>query len=364
VRCGGGGGGPDPLVAGADKGRPGVSLLRLGRLDRLVDVLLEVVQAVPRGAVARAIWPLPSSSLRKYEHRLGAAFLATNGTHVSAGRKPGPQLPHELTWRRCRAPRQTGAGCLRRCGLRSVVGVREPDAAFTDPRLAVLYDVFDDDRSDLDFYAAIAAEVEARSVIDVGCGTGSLGVLLAERGFSVVGVDPAAASLNVARAKPNAEQVRWIDGDATAIVGLQLDADLAVMTGNVAQVFVSDQDWHQTIEAVHGSLRPGGWFAFETRRPEARAWEEWDLSPTSVTLPGGVTAVASRKVTDVALPLVTFESVTVIGGESLSSSSTLRFRGRSEVERDLDRWGFQVVDVRDAPDRPGKEHVFLARRND
>ena len=45
------------------------------------------------------------------------------------------------------------------------------------------------------------------------------------------------------------------------------------MTGNVAQVFVSDEDWSSTLDAVHGCLRPGGWFVFETRRPEARDWE-------------------------------------------------------------------------------------------
>jgi hypothetical protein len=51
-----------------------------------------------------------------------------------------------------------------------------------------------------------------------------------------------------------------------------------------------------------------------------------------------------------------------LGGEVVPSSSTLRFRQRPEVEADLVRHGFQVVDVREAPDRPGKELVFLARR--
>lgn len=62
-------------------------------------------------------------------------------------------------------------------------------------------------------------------------------------------------------------------------------------------------------------------------------------------------------------PLVTFVSSTEIGGEVVPSSSTLRFRQRDEVEADLHEHGFQVVDVRDAPDRPGKEMVFLARRD-
>ncbi len=239
--------------------------------------------------------------------------------------------------------------------------MREPDAAFADPRQAVLYDVFDDDRSDLEVYVAIAREVGARRVVDIGCGTGSLAVLLAGEGLSVVGVDPAGASLDVARAKAYADRVTWIHGDATALAGLLDDADLAVMTGNVAQVFVNDEDWSSTLAAVRAALRPGGWFVFETRRPEVRAWEDWDVAPTTVDLPDGRTAVVSRTVTEVDLPLVTFVGSTTIGEETLTSTSTLRFRDRAEIERDLLAHGFTVSDVRDAPDRPGREHVFFAR---
>jgi len=242
--------------------------------------------------------------------------------------------------------------------------VREPDATFSDPRQAVLYDVFNNDRSDLDAYVRIADEVEAHRVVDVGCATGSLAVRLAELGFSVTGVDPAGASLDVARAKPNADLVTWVHGDATSLVGLEAAADLALMTGNVAQVFVSDEDWYATLRAIRTCLRPGGWFVFETRRSEVRDWETWDLAPSPVALPDGRTAVVSCTVTEVALPLVTFEGSTAIGEEIMRSTSTLRFRERNELERDLSRHGFNVLEVRDAPDRPGKEMVFLTQVRD
>ena len=240
--------------------------------------------------------------------------------------------------------------------------MREPDATFSDPRQAVLYDVFNNDRSDLDAYVRIADEVEAHRVVDVGCGTGSLAVRLAELGFSVTGVDPAGASLDVARAKPNAELVTWVHGDATSLVGLEA-ADLAVMTGNVAQVFVSDEDWYATLRAIRTCLRPGGWFVFETRRSEVRDWETWNLAPSPVAMPDGRGRLACT-VTEVALPLVTFEGSTAIGEEIMRSTSTLRFRERNELERDLSRHGFNVLDVRDAPDRPGKEMVFLTQVRD
>ncbi|GAA1900940.1 class I SAM-dependent methyltransferase [Lapillicoccus jejuensis] len=240
--------------------------------------------------------------------------------------------------------------------------MRPPDAHFADPRQAVLYDDLDGSREDLDAYLALVDELGARTVADVGCGTGSLPVLLVARGIEVVGVDPARASLDVARSKPGAERVRWVEGDATALVGLGVTADLAVMTGNVAQVFVDDADWDATLTAVAAVVRDGGWLVLETRRTAARAWEGWDVEPTPVDLPDGRTALVSRQVTEVALPLVTFTGRVELEGEVLSSTSTLRFRERDELGRDLARHGFAVAEVRQAPDRPGLEHVVLARR--
>lgn len=92
-----------------------------------------------------------------------------------------------------------------------------PDEVFANPRLAALYDEFDSDRSDLDHYVDMVDEFGARSVVDIGCGTGTFACLLADRGVEVTGVEPAAASLDVARRKPGAHKVRWILGDATAL---------------------------------------------------------------------------------------------------------------------------------------------------
>jgi ubiquinone/menaquinone biosynthesis C-methylase UbiE len=105
------------------------------------------------------------------------------------------------------------------------------DEIFEHPRLVAVYDALEGDRTDLDSYLDLADELRARRVLDVGCGTGTFALLLVARGFEVTGVDPALASLNVARAKPGAERVRWIHGEATALP--RLEADLATMTGNV-----------------------------------------------------------------------------------------------------------------------------------
>ncbi|RKR76476.1 class I SAM-dependent DNA methyltransferase [Frondihabitans australicus] len=240
-----------------------------------------------------------------------------------------------------------------------------PDAKFDDPRLAVLYDALDGPRDDLDPYLALAQELGAHSIVDIGCGTGEFALLAAGRGFDVTGVDPALASLDVARSKPGADAVAWVHGDAVTAAELGLRADLAAMTGNVAQVFVADDAWHAALAGAAAALRPGGHLVFEARRPEARAWEAWASAPTTTTheVPGVGRVTHRFEVTMVAPPLVTFvDRYLFDSGESLESTSTLRFRDGSAITGDLVAAGFEVLEVRDAPDRPGLENVFVARR--
>lgn len=235
------------------------------------------------------------------------------------------------------------------------------DAHYEDPRLAAIYDAVESDRRDLDLYRGLVTETGARRVLDIGCGTGTLCCLLAMRGLDVVGLDPAAASLAVARRKPGADRVRWIHGEVAALPPLQVD--LVTMTGNVAQVFLTEEAWAETLAAAHAALRPGGRLAFETREPERREWREWTPEHSRIEIAGFEAAETWAEVTHVAEPFVSFRQHYVFAsdGAELVSDSTLRFRSRDETELSLGRADFVVEDVRDAPDRPGSELVFLAR---
>ncbi|MEV8396025.1 MULTISPECIES: hypothetical protein [unclassified Streptomyces] len=111
--------------------------------------------------------------------------------------------------------------------------------------------------------------------------------------------------------------------------------------------------------------------AARTRRcgPARRVWEEWAEWTRETTyrvtdIPGVGHVETWAELTDVSLPLVSFRGTHVFAsdGDVLTSESTLRFRERAEIERDLHEHGFVVEDVRDAPDRPGREFVFVARR--
>ncbi|MCB0016863.1 MAG: class I SAM-dependent methyltransferase [Anaerolineales bacterium] len=220
------------------------------------------------------------------------------------------------------------------------------DLHYTEPRLVSLYDQDNPRGPDTDFYLQLAAKLAARRIIDLGCGTGLLTCELARPERQVIGVDPSAMMLSYARRKPGAEQVRWIEGDASAL-GTPA-ADLLIMTGNVAQIFLDDADWEATLAAIGTALRPGGYLAFESRHPAARAWESWvrDRSFEQFDSPYGPMACWLE------LVAVHGENVRFAGynqflatGELLVAESELRFRDQAALTESLRRAGFVVEDV-------------------
>ncbi|MGH9064260.1 MAG: hypothetical protein ACRD0L_09890 [Acidimicrobiales bacterium] len=131
-------------------------------------------------------------------------------------------------------------------------------------------------------------------------------------------------------------------------------------------MFVSDNDWQATLAAVRGTLAPGGRLVFETRDPARRAWENWTEAATRrrVDLPGVGTVETWVELTELAWPCVSFETSFVFAydGAVLTSLSTLRFRERDELTVSLAATGLVIDAIREAPDRPGRELVFVARK--
>lgn len=242
------------------------------------------------------------------------------------------------------------------------------DQHYVDPRLVDLYDIENPRGADTDFYVRLAAELDARRIIDLGCGTGLLTRELAVDGRQVVGVDPSPAMLAVARQKPGAERVQWVEGDSSAL-GTP-EADLVLMTGNVAQVFLDDAEWAATLRAIHAALRPGGHLAFESRNPDDQAWEQWNRTATyeRIDSPHGPMECWLDLVS-VGDDRVRFEghNVFTATGEVVVASSELRFRSRAELTASLLDAGFTVEQVYGDWDRgplssTSRVMVFIARR--
>jgi SAM-dependent methyltransferase len=239
-----------------------------------------------------------------------------------------------------------------------------PDAIFSEPRLAAVYDAFNPPGEDTTFYLRLAG-TEPKRILDVGCGTGHLACALAERGHAVTGLDPAGGMLAVARGRPGSDRVRWIQGDArTAVLGERFD--LAIMTGHVFQVFLEDADVRAVLQTVRRHLAPGGRLAFENRNPLVREWEEWNptASRTRVGIDGIGEVEVHYRVVAAGGNLVTFEThhLFVDSRETAVSSSTLRFMSKNEVAEHLAQAGFTDItwfgDWKGAPFAPESPEII------
>ncbi len=236
------------------------------------------------------------------------------------------------------------------------------DKIFEDSRLVSIYDYFDGERKDLEHYLAIAKEFSVRSILDIGCGTGSFACFLSKHGFNVIGIDPAWASIEYARKKPFADKAKWFLGDMNCLPPVTVD--LAVMTGNVAQVFLTDHEFRENVLLIHQILAQDGFLVFEARNPAQKAWHDWSKEKTfqRLHIPEIGEVQGWCQVTNKTGSLVSFQWTYIFekGNLTLTSDSTLRFREQEEIEHLLKISGFKVKEVRDAPDRPGKEFVFIA----
>jgi hypothetical protein len=105
---------------------------------------------------------------------------------------------------------------------------------------------------------------------------------------------------------------------------------------------------------------------FESRDPGQKAWLEWnrDLTWRRVDIPGAGPVQTWTDLAAIRENLVSFRMTFIFerDGAVLTSDSTLRFATRGELANSLTAAGLTVEEVRDAPDRPGREFVFIARR--
>lgn len=121
--------------------------------------------------------------------------------------------------------------------------------------------------------------------------------------------------------------IEWILGDLSS-VRVEGVFDLVVMTGHAFQVLLDDDELRAFLAAVRTALSPGGRFAFETRNPRARGWEQWNEEYTrDVRTTAGAVVRVQTEVDTVDGDLVSFRRTYTSPrwSEPRRSTSTLRF---------------------------------------
>ncbi len=221
------------------------------------------------------------------------------------------------------------------------------DRLYTDATLVQFYDLENGWAPDTTFCAGLART--ARSVLDLGCGTGLLAAGIAEEGERrVVGVDPAHAMLKVARSRPGGDRVRWVEAPAQT-VRLGERFDLVVLTGHAFQVFLTEADRRAVLQTIREHLAPGGRFIFDTRNPLVEEWREWtpEQSQRVVDHPTlGPVRAWNDVEKDEATGIVTYGTfyAPASGDAVLTARSQIAFPSREELERLLAEAGLVVAD--------------------
>lgn len=115
-------------------------------------------------------------------------------------------------------------------------------------------------------HESVAGPGRRMTVLDVGCGTGTLAIALLAKGYDVVGVDSSPSMLDVAREKAAAagggERLRFVEGDfRTFSLGERFG--IATCTFDALNHLPTADDLEATFRRVHEHLLPGAPFVFD-----------------------------------------------------------------------------------------------------
>lgn len=109
---------------------------------------------------------------------------------------------------------------------------------------------------------------EAKTILDLGCGTGRHACLLADKGFEITGVDFSESMISLAQSRKQhltpdaAKRIHFQKGDIRRInLGRQFDVVLSLF--HVFSYLTTNDDLKLGFQTVYKHLRPGGLFLFD-----------------------------------------------------------------------------------------------------
>jgi SAM-dependent methyltransferase len=190
----------------------------------------------------------------------------------------------------------------------------------------------------------------AKTVLDLGCGTGRHAALLAQRGYQVAGVDLSEEMLNVAR--KGAPKLDFTQGDVRT-VRLGKTFDVVASLFHVMSYQTSNDDLRAALATIREHLAPGGVFVFDcwygpavlTSRPETRI-KRLEDEAIQVTRLAEPVLHPNRSVVDVNYHVLIRDKQSG-AVEELRETHAMRYLFAPEVQLLLDGAGLKLLALRE-----------------
>ncbi|MDF2154246.1 class I SAM-dependent methyltransferase [Vibrio sp. CAU 1672] len=201
----------------------------------------------------------------------------------------------------------------------------------------------------VDFIRSQIELTQARSLLDICCGTGIVTIPLAKHLDDVIGIDIADSMLEHARNKAlQLDNLAFINQNACRFA-LHRQFDIAVMTGNSVQAFLDDEMLESVLASIALHLKQGARFIFDARMPTAYNLElDSDMALwQSYSLPevGEVEYFGMSDKYDSDKGILYYRIKRCYPDGSVKHSGIdLKFRTLDEYTTSLHRAGFQIIE--------------------
>lgn len=194
------------------------------------------------------------------------------------------------------------------------------------------------------------ASEPVRTILDLGCGTGGHGLLLAQRGYQVTGVDRSETMLAAAQVKAEASglsnRLNFLQGDIRAL-DLDRTYDAVIAMFAVMGYMTTNEDLAAALGAARRHLSPGGLLIFDawsgpavlTERPVDR-YKIIDIDGTRIMRFVHPHLDLLQHTVDVHYKVLQVQGERVIG--EIDEVHSMRFLFPQEVTHYLEDAGFRV----------------------
>jgi len=110
------------------------------------------------------------------------------------------------------------------------------------------------------FLERILKKYRVETVLDLACGTGSQVFYLNDKGFEVLGSDISPKMLQIANAKKDGLDIKFIKGDMRFSKLGTFDAVITIFN---AVGHLTKKDFEKSIRNIHANLKPNGMYIFD-----------------------------------------------------------------------------------------------------